>query len=109
EIELIDRQEMSAGVFSRKRKSASTIHGNGRFVDDVQVRGDASGVGQTLFPPNANEPQQVSFEVSGKTNIPSDGQNHEIQLKSVSHPARFVHWAAPMVRPEVYLTAEMEN
>jgi hypothetical protein len=94
------------------RKKREEARPQSHFVDGVTIRG-ARSQGNVILSDQATaetpEPPFVSFELKEKTDIPSDGQNHEVHLKSVSHPARYVHFAAPGIRPEVYLTAELEQ
>lgn len=97
-----------SSAFSRKKSEgarqdrASAMPMRGERTNDMAA--------MDLQPPaETPEPPFVTFEVKEKTDIPSDGQNHEVSLKSASHPARYVHFAAPGVRPEVYLTAELEQ
>lgn len=95
----------SRGISTMSNQNVNTRGARGEvdvIIDGVRIRDD-------IYSPPPVERQMVSFVVSGKSDIPSDGQNHEVFLKTEAHPARFVHWAAPLIRPEVYLTAELEN
>src|SRR5690606_16417664 len=104
EVEFNADAAESRGLFDRKSKAESPIL---HELETIALTGISGNTNNEIPPPP--ERQMVSFVVSGKSDIPSDGQNHEVFLKTEAHPARFVHWAAPLIRPEVYLTAELEN
>jgi uncharacterized protein (TIGR02231 family) len=91
----------------RKREGAQIIREDIMRMPGTLAQGNVLSYAEA--PAETPEPPFVSFELKEKTDIPSDGQNHEVHLKSVSHPARYVHFAAPGIRPEVYLTAELEQ
>jgi uncharacterized protein (TIGR02231 family) len=89
-----EREEAKRGAYRNFRSLAPG-------VADAE-KGEEAGVAEANL---ARSAYNVAFEVPGRSDVPADGRDHRVVLRSETLPGNLVYRTVPQFAPQAYLTS----